>query len=534
MNPPPQAPPTEQSAPEQSAETRFLATVSHEIRTPLNGILGLTALLEETVLAPAQREYVRAIRDSGSRLLELLNNVLDYARMDARALQLEAVALDPAAIGQEVVELLAPHAHARGLDLACVAFPDAPRRVAGDPGRLRQILLNLTGNAIKFTRAGAVLVSIEAGALGWALVVRDTGPGLTPEAQARCFAAFSQTEASDAQRDGGVGLGLAIVRTLVDAMGGQVSVQSDGRAGAGASTGPGPGAAFRVDLPLNPLTAVAETPAVPPAPPHDLPAAVHAVGIGPASLLALAGSLGAAGVSVYVAAEPDTPGAVVLRGADAPAASHPASPPVRRVVVLRPEDRAMIPRWTAEGAAGFLLRPLRPESVLRRVAAAATEEPPETGADLPPEAPQTPATAPAPEVGSRRALVADDNPVNALLARRTLESLGWAVEVATNGLDAVEAAHRTAFDLIVMDVRMPVMDGLTAIGRIRADGLSAGAGIIAASAHLDGTVEAAARAAGADRSALKPLDPHRLRAMAAELGRPADAPTSTAPREPAA
>src|SRR3990167_2645870 len=234
MTPPDHNPPGKES-PEQA----FLATASHEIRTPLNGILGTVSLLLETDLSPAQREYAETIRLSGARLLDLLNNVLDYARLDASAVELETENFCPLHLAREVAELLAPRAHAAGLDLAVRATQWPVPVYQGDAGRLRQILFNLVGNALKFTARGAVLVDVEPGEAGLAIHVRDTGPGIAPVDQARLFDAFRQSVAGDAYRDGGVGLGLAIVKRLADLLGGTVEVASR----------PGEGGAFSVHLP---------------------------------------------------------------------------------------------------------------------------------------------------------------------------------------------------------------------------------------------------------------------------------------------
>ena len=471
-----------------SAEQTFLATASHEIRTPLNGILGTVSLLLESDLRPAQREYAEAIRQSGTRLLELLNNVLDYARLDANALELEATAFSPEALAREVVELLAPRAHAAGLDIAIRHVQPHDAIVTADSGRIRQILFNLVGNALKFTTEGGVLIDVNVfdDAVEW--TITDTGPGIATADKDRLFEAFRQSSASDAQKDGGVGLGLAIVKRLSQVLGGEIEVFG----------APGCGTAFRFRLP------VASTPR-PGTRLAALPAKVALVGLPPPSALSVSATLFHAGAGITVAA----PGArlrdvdVILAGADLPSAEIArlaAMAPT--LVVLRPEDRSAITRFRLLGCSGWLIRPLRPGSLVERIglAKAGTRV---FSDDLAPE-----------KTAGQRVLVADDNAINALVAQRALEKAGFMVTLVGTGVEALEAAEKTEFALILMDLRMPVMDGFEAMRSLRGRGCSVP--ICAISAEVNPDIEARALSAGANVVAAKPLDAEALRGLAGQ------------------
>lgn len=480
------------------AESRFTAAVSHEIRTPLNGILGMTALLEEGDLSPAQQEYASAIRRSGARLLDLLNNILDYSRIEAGDVPLEYAPFCPADLVQDVAELLAPRAHAAGLDLAATVEPELAAQLVGDAGRLRQILFNLAGNAVKFTEAGGILISARRGKGGEGITfaISDTGRGIPDEGKERLFDAFSQTRADDSGRDGGVGLGLAIVAHLTRAMKGEISVLSR----------PGRGSTFLVDLPLQSVAGQRSALSADTSGPLNIDVVLD---LPPASRIACAVALGSSLARVIAQRDGDpVAGDVTLVDAALPPARITAMARANpTLVVLRPEDRSRIPQFREMGCAGYLIRPLRAQSVLERVRLALSGQ----LADSYEEMRET-----AEEPGKAgRVLIADDNAVNTLLATRALTSAGFRVDTAGTGAEALERVGEVEYDVIFMDIRMPVMDGLEATRRIRQlPGSASTTPIVAVTADINPEIEGRAQAAGVNQLAAKPIDPPQLRKLA--------------------
>ena len=486
------------------AQERFLATLSHEIRTPLNGVLGMAGLLERTRLDATQRDYLSALRASGDHLLGLVNDVLDFAKLDSGQIELEPAPTDVERLLQGVCELLSPRAHAAGIEIAWATAPDLPPILADD-GRLRQILFNLAGNAVKMTKAGGVLLTAtqRPGRGGKALVrfsVRDTGPGLDAEAQATIFEEFVQTE--DGARAGGTGLGLAIVRRLVAAFEGDVGVIS----------APGEGADFWFEAAFKVASAA----------PEGRELAGLSVAVVSASAIvreAARRQVEASGGRAFAFetladAELQAPASAVLL-IDPPEVSRrrPAAPPKGRaaLILLPPEGRNRVARHRAAGYAGYLIKPLRRASLAARVLACLQAEGVAAVAPPPPVS-EDERAADAGACGAR-VLLAEDNPVNALLARALLTREGCTIERVANGQEALAALAAAPYDIILMDMRMPVMDGLDATRVLRARGIRTPVVALTANAFEDD--RRACLDAGMDDFLTKPIEVAALRAALA-------------------
>lgn len=471
------------------AKTTLFATLTHELRTPLHGILGMAGLLESAPLEPNARAYVDAITQSGEHLLDLITEILDYSRLEAGHLALEATPFDPEAVMQDVAELLSPKAYAKGLEIAVSVRGPMPDLVAGDDGRVRQILFNLAGNAVKFTETGGVLLEVaqrHGGRLRFS--VRDTGPGIPPDKQALIFEEFAQADASVARRHGGAGLGLAIVKRLARAMGGDVGLTSR----------PGHGSNFWVDLPLPAIGERqrdgAEFKGVRVAIVSDSATLNHAI----------ASTVCALGAEIIPVSEPAD---VVLidwrEGLDLLDLERMRAKRGAFVALIPQERRDAIAQCRDSGVAHYTLKPVRRRSLAERMRAVLDDAGPLSEPD-----------SEARTLTGLRVLLAEDNPINALLARTLLARAGCQVSVVHDGEAAVMAAGAASFDLILLDIRMPKLDGVEASQRIRAGGgPSAKAPIVALTADGEGE-RARALGAGMDDFITKPMDASRLLAVA--------------------
>ena len=455
------------------AKGQFLANMSHEIRTPLNGVIGTTELLMHTPLGPKQAKYAGLIRSSAGTLLGLVNDILDFSKIEAGKFEISELDFDPRTLVEEVTEVLAPRAAEKGLELLCRISPDVPKWSRGDPARVRQVLLNLGSNAIKFTERGEVVVAAEcpsgpAGPVRFS--VTDTGVGIPKDRIDRLFKKFSQVDESNTRRHGGTGLGLAISKELTELMGGRIGVESTS----------GRGSTFWADIPLAP----------PATAPRQASAAAHrlrgirvlvvddnatnreilieqcggwgfqaTVADSAAAALALVSDRAAPPFDVLLVdmQMPGMNGAALARRLreDARYASAP-------LIVLSSIDDF----GEAEADSGLfsarLVKPVRQsdllDTIVRLVAPA-----PQAAAERP-VAPPAPAALPGPR---RRAVLAEDNKVNQVVALDMLADMGVDCVVATDGQRAVELVREGEIDLVLMDCQMPVMDGFEATKEIR-------------------------------------------------------------------
>ncbi|NBC12849.1 MAG: response regulator [Gammaproteobacteria bacterium] len=534
------------------AKSDFLANMTHELRTPLTGVLGMATLMRTTELDTQQREYLDAITSSANMLHALIGDILDLSKIDAKKLQLERSGFDLREPVREICEVMHTHALAKGLDLVCDVAPDLPPRVLGDALRVRQILFNLIGNAVKFTEQGQVMVRASVADAGPAdprtgvcLTVEDTGIGIAPEKLKSIFESFSQADDSTTRRYGGTGLGTTIARDLTRLMGGHITVESEVDRGT----------AFRVWLPL-----LGQDCPRPPAPPQPRLEAVRVLIYerNAAQREIIHATCRSLGMQCFAEQDIGRLGGLLQRAGgidllivgDSP---EPLDLPdlldtFQRLLHIRVPYLLLIYGQRRGELRGHcrhcLTKPFLREDLVRALEVTLAErgtapDDDTNTADTACDAPQPPAGTPArperdtsetgeipaPDPSAPQILVAEDNAIAATIIRTLLAQQGTAVTVVTDGEQALAAVRRKDFDLAFIDLRMPKVDGLDFTRRVRA---SQGEGrrlpIIALTANAAEDVKDRCLEAGMDAFLTKPVDADALAAAVARWALPADAP----------
>lgn len=497
------------------AKSQFLATMSHEIRTPLNSVLGFTNLLLQSEGNPERRDQLKTVKGSGEALLVLLNDILDLSKIEAGALELEETEFDFSDLINSVMNLTGPNAHGRGIELAVYIDPDVPQYLVGDPGRIRQILLNLIGNAIKFTHDGGISVIVSIGGEPDGQVVkldvRDTGVGIDPNVLPRLFDKFTQADASTTRRYGGTGLGLSICKELAELMGGSISATST----------MGVGSCFSIRLPLK---EAAENPPRIIVPPQFSGTRILVVDDNEINLTIFRMQLEAVDITVRTLKNPHhcvpeleradasgNPYDIIILDHLMPeldgvnlAADIKARWPKARLILSSSSDMIQKNDLQAKGFEAIVPKPVYQDRLYLQIARLLGEKPAEPPAENKNTEQEDAASK---GKGSVRILLVEDNAANQLLATKILETAGHTVDVASDGIEAIAATRQRPFDIILMDIQMPNMNGVDAARRIRsASGPAQNTPIVALTANAMKGDRESYLAAGMNDYVSKPIN----------------------------
>lgn len=491
------------------AKSRFLANVSHEMRTPLNGILGMSGLLADTPLTPEQQSYVDAVHDSGRALLTLIEDILDMTVVEAGKLELKTTSTKPGRLVEDVCELLSSRAHEKNISISSYVSPSVPESIEVDSGRLRQVLINLVGNALKFTEKGGVHLNLKTEVSDnqkcrLKFQVSDTGPGISLDDQHKIFEEFAQADNESTRKHGGAGLGLSISKRIIEEMGGKIDLVSEVDKGSTFE--------FTIDVSVNQIGQNSqllkdkdililgadyyEN--------HSLQSYIADHGAKNSTLDTIPASFDT--VLIDQKLDMNSPEVLTLL-------SVCKKEKKRAIILLEAKARSQLDAYMAAGFDGYLIKPVRKHSLINLIAGKEPTRPDSREISVS----KSWSSTLVPAMEPRRILIAEDNEINAKLARAILEKAGHSVARAENGKEAVslwqEHKGADAFDLIFMDLQMPVMDGLDALQEIRAiekENNSAQLPIFILTADEKIDTRDKALQLGANGFLTKPLEPEKL------------------------